>query len=237
MLHDPVEDDELLAPQGLGVEDTDDLDDDTDDLTGDWQAAHGYPDTRRAVRIWVDEDTRHLTKMRLSTRWRDRLGTHKLEDALAEAFFLANARVGDVPTLAPSTIEVPEGDPNLTWADHPRISEQIQTLLERVTELSSRAPDQVRWADFQGEQVTASSSHGHCTVTLSLAGLTDSVALDKKWLRTARMGEVVEAVLKAHEKAYAAYQPPVFVPGEHEELAAELAQAQGALQSIVSKGI
>ncbi|NHB83727.1 hypothetical protein G7085_00775 [Tessaracoccus sp. HDW20] len=51
------------------------------------------------------------------------------------------------------------------------------------------------------------------------------------------MGEIAEAVLSAHEKAYARYRPPVFVPGEHEELARELAEARGALRSIMSKGI
>ncbi|NHB83728.1 hypothetical protein G7085_00780 [Tessaracoccus sp. HDW20] len=106
MQYDAIEDDDLLAPKGVatGAED-----DDADEFAGDWQPAHGFPDTRRAVRIWVDEDTRRLRRVRLSTRWRERLGTARLEDAFAEAFFLANARVGGIDDLAAPTIEVPEG--------------------------------------------------------------------------------------------------------------------------------
>lgn len=235
MTYEAVDDDELLAPLGMGTDPIDD--DDDDDLAGEWQPAHGFPDTRRAVRIWVDEDTRRLRKVRLSTRWRDRLGTAKLDDAFAEAFFLANARVGDVPNLTVPPIEPGPTDPDLTWEDHARVSEQIQVLLERATALANRPADEIRWADFDGTPATGSSSRGTVTVTLSLAGLTDSVKFDKTWLSKARMGDVAEAVMQAHERAYANYRPPVFVPGDHEELAAELATAQAALRTIVSKGI
>lgn len=233
MSYDAFEDDELLAPPGV----CDNAADDTEEAAGEWTSAHGFPDTRRAVRIWVDEDTRRLKRVRLSTRWRDRLGNHRLEDAFAEAFFLANARVGDVPVLTPPAIEVPDGDPTLTWEDQPRLLERIEELVERSVELQNRPAEQIRWADFQGTAVSASSAHGHVSVTLSLAGLTDSVEFDKAWLRQARMGEIAEAVQNAHERAYARYEPPVFIPGEHEELARDLAAARGALRSIMSKGI
>ncbi len=132
MGYDAIDDDELLAPLGYSQEDPAD-DEESDELQGEWHFAHGFPDTRRSVRIWVDEDTRHLTKVRLSTRWRDRLGTHRLEDAFAEAFFLANARVGDVPTLQPPALEECEGDPSLTWDDYPQIEEKIQSLLDKAS--------------------------------------------------------------------------------------------------------
>lgn len=236
MSYDAIDDDELLAPLGYSQEDPAD-DEESDELQGEWQFAHGFPDTRRSVRIWVDEDTRHLTKVRLSTRWRDRLGTHRLEDAFAEAFFLANARVGDVPTLQPPALEECEGDPSLTWDDYPQIEEKIQSLLDKAVKLTQRDPEDIRWADFSGEQVSATSAHGNVTVTLSLAGLTDSVRFDKAWLAKARMNDINEAVQSAHEKAYAKYVPPTFVPGDHEELAQELAAARGALRSIASKDI
>lgn len=238
--YEAIEDDELLAPQGYGNDDADAGDpedsEDTADIEGEWVIAHGFPDTKRALRIWVDEDTRHLTKVRLSTRWRDRLGTKSLDDAFTEAFFLANARVGGVPTLEVPQQDEPEVDPTLTWEDYERLTARAQDLLDESNELDARAPEDVRWADFQGERASASSANGNVTVTLSLAGLTDSVSFDKKWLAKARMSEITDAVMSAHTKAYERYVPPTFVPGEHEDLAQKLAEVQAALNFIVSKG-
>lgn len=237
MSYEAIEDDELLAPQSYGSDEVDTGDpEDTAEIEGEWVIAHGFPDTKRAVRIWVDEDTRRLTKVRLSTRWRDRLGSRSLEDAFAEAFFLANARVGGVPTLEIPTEPTPEVDPTLTWDDYERLAAQAQDLMDESLELESRAPEDVRWADFQGQCVSVSSANGHVTVTLSLAGLTDSVTFDKKWLAKARMSEITDAVMSAHTKAYDRYVPPTFIPGEHEELAQKFAAVQAALNFIASKG-
>lgn len=234
MSHDAVEDDELLAPTGYPEQDPGE---EPDEFQGEWQTAKGYPDTRRAVRIWVDEDTRRLTKVRLSTRWRDRLGTRRLDDAFTEAFFLANARVGGIGTLTAPAPEAPDTDPSLTWEDLPRIQDDVAALLERATELVQRPPEDIAWADFSGEKVSASSAHGNVTVTLSLAGVTESVRFDKSWLAKARMNQIADAVLTAHESAYAKYVPPHFIPGEHDELAMQLAEARAALGSIASKEI
>lgn len=229
--YDTVEDDELLAPQGLSEVD----DEETQDVEGEWHFAHGFPDTRRAVRIWVDEDSRRLTRVRLSTRWRDRLGTRSLDDAFAEAFFLANARVGEIPELARPEVDEPELNPRLTWDDYETVLERVNSLGERMRDLDSRAPEDVEWPDYEGEKVTASSSNGHVTVTLSLAGLTDSVAIDKGWLTKARMPEIAESVLNAHERAYARYTPPTYIAGDYDRLALELARARADLLSILTK--
>ena len=236
MAFDPADDDELLAPQGYAGEPEDDHED-TDELEGEWQHSQGFPDTKRAVRIWVDEETRHLTKVRLSTRWRDRLSGRSLDDAFAEAFFLANARVGELPTLEGQEPEEPQADETLNWADLERLTGQFDDLMAKSDELDRRPDDEVRWADLQGEQVSATAANGAVTVTLSLFGLTESVHFDKKWVAKARMTEISEAVMSAHQKAYAKHVPPVFVPGEHEELAQEFAAVRAALETIMSKGI
>ena len=86
-------------------------------------------------------------------------------------------------------------------------------------------------------QTTATSSNGHVRVTLGLGGLTENVEFSAQWLERARMTEISEAVLSAHAAAYAKYVPPVFVPGEHEELAAELAQVHADMQAMMARGL
>ena len=234
-MHDAgTDDDELLAPP------TDHIHEDSDstmDEESSWDWAHGFTDSRRAVRIWVDESSRKLQRVKLSPRWREILGSRTLEDAFAEAFLLANARMTDDDPLSAPRIEVPAGDPDLTWEDQPRIVEQIERLLERAVELQSRQPADVRWADLKGERVSASSPRGYVRVTLSLAGLTEAVTFDREWLDEAPVREIADAVGAAHSRAYAKYQPPTFIPGEHEELARELAEAHAALRSIAEKGL
>lgn len=224
----------MLAPP---VSAEHEVDEDPDELRGEWNPALGYPDTRRVVRIWVDDDTRRLTKVRLSPRWRERLGTHRLEDAFAEAFLLANARLGEVPALTVPEPAEPEIDPALTWDDLPRIQEQVNALLEQAADLIRTPPEDIVWADFTGQQVSGTAARGNVTVILSLAGTTESVRFDRSWLAGARMNEVADAVLSAHGNAYARYVAPTFIPGDHELLADELAQARRALGSISSKEI
>lgn len=231
----PVEDDELLAPASYSDADHDDAEP-ADDLQGEWQFSNGFPDSKRSVRIWIDEESRHLTKVRISPRWRELLGSRTLDDAFAEAFFLANARIGD-DTQIQREDTAPEVDPTLTWSDAERIQETLTQLLERSAELEKRDPAEIRWADLQGTQATGTAAGGAVTVTLSLTGLTERVRFDRKWAADARMAEITDAVMRAHQQAYRRFQPPTFIPGEHEELAQELATVQAALNTIMSKGI
>lgn len=228
-------DDEFLAPADYGGAEVDDESDDQDD--NEWEHAQGYPCSRRAVRIWVDEETRHLTRVRLSTRWRERVEGRELSDSFTEAFFLANARIGS--NLPSATIPEPEPTHGLefSWGAYQDLSEKAARLMEASDELARRAPEEVRWADFQGANAVGMSSNGHVRVTLGLGGLTERVEFAKQWLANARMTEISESVMSAHQVAYANYVPPRFVPGEHEELAAELAQVQVDLQAMMARGI
>lgn len=236
MSYGVLDDDELLAPPFVSAQ-ADDDDDAPTEVEGQWQFEQGFPDARRAVRVWVDEHSRRVKRVRMSPRWRERLAGRSLDQAFGEAFFLANARLGDEVRLPEPEIAEPAGDPSLTWTDYDRILGRIQELVDRAEELFALPPDEVRWADFRGTAAVASSAHGNVTVTLSLAGLTDSVHFERAWVAKARMSEITDAVMSAHEKAYAKYVAPVFVPGEHEELAQELAGARASLQSIMMKGM
>lgn len=226
---DDVMDDELLAPPSFDVEP-----DESEEEAETWHFSHGFTDARQVVRIWVDEETRHLQRVKLSSRWRERLAGRSLSEAFFEAFFCANIRFGESRNL-----EVPEPEPVEVEFEgtHEELEEQYVQLMERFDELESRAPENVRWADFEGEKVRVSGRGGYVTVTLSLAGLTEKVEFDKAWLASAGVSEITDQVLKVHRKAYDSYVPPVFVPGEREELASECRNLSAALQSMMSKGI
>ncbi|WP_296137737.1 hypothetical protein [uncultured Tessaracoccus sp.] len=222
-------DDEMLAPPGSTVTEAP-----PSDVIGPWRFSHGFTDSRQAVRIWVDEETRQLQRAKLSPRWRERLAGHSLSEALHEAFFVASIRVGESRNL-----ERPEPEPVESDFDGPfeDLVERYHELLERRDELDARAPENVRWADFVGERTTASDRGGRVTVHLSLAGLTEKVTFDKTWLASAENADIVGRLLEAHRKAYVAYVPPTFVPGEREELADEFRKLSAALESTMSKGI
>lgn len=226
-------DDELLAPPSSGAE-PDDSTEDSENGVEAWHFSHGFTDARRAVRIWVDEETRHLERVKLSARWRERLAGHSLSDAFFEAFFCANLRFGHSRNL-----EIPEPEPVDVEFEgtHEDLEEQYLDVMDRIRELDARAPENVRWADFEGEKVRVSGRDGNVTVTLSLAGLTEKVEFNKTWLASADASEIADQVLKVHRKAYDHYVPPVFVPGEREELAEECRKLSAALQSQMSKGI
>lgn len=224
-------DDELLAPPP----DPGTADEQLPAASGDFHFSRGFADSRQAVRIWVDEDTRHLNKVRVSPRWRDRVAGRSLADAFAEAFFVANVRFGESRNLeVPPLEDPPEVDTDLTIDE---AVERLTQLESRLAELQARPAEQVRWGDFEGEKVRYVGPRGRVAVTLSLAGLTESVEFDRDWLGSAEASQIDEHVLSAHRAAYDRYVPPAFVPGEHEELASEFVQLQAAFNSLMSKGI
>lgn len=233
---DAVMEDDFLAPAGYEPGETD-ADPEVEPDEQEWEHAQGFPCTRRAVRIWVDEETRRLTRVRLSTRWRERIAGRQLADSFTEAFFLANAHVGNSLPSAPVPQPEPSAELEFTWENFQDLQERAAELMERSDELARRAPNEVRWADLRGNRATGLSNNGHVRVTLGLGGLTEAVELSSTWLQKARISEIADAVMGAHQKAYQNYVPPVFVPGEHEELAAELAQVQADMQAMMGRGL
>lgn len=232
-------DDELLAPPGdVLAEAAPVVDDPVEATEAQWHPSHGFPDSRTAVRVWVDEETRHLTKVHVSPRWRDVLGANRsLDDAFQEALMAASVRVGSPDPFLPEPTEEQGSDPDspLTWADLPAIQERMLSLHERAQELRQRDPKEVRWADLQGEKTHV--KRGPVSVTLSLQGLAEHVRIDRHWLQSATADQIEAAVLQTTRAAYTQYVPPVFVPGEHEELALEMERTERDLITIMAKGI
>lgn len=220
-MSDSVLDDELLAAPGVEPQRS------TPDDRPGWDPSQGYTDSRRIIRCWVDEQTRHIERVKLSTRWRERLGGRSLEDAVMEALFFASMRFDTHGPLEKPEIEPAEVGPFETFE---QLMEQYQTTMERYEELAARDAEDVQWADFQGEKAEA-SIRGRVTVRLSLAGVTEHVAFDRNWLTHASPESIADHLLAAHRVAYERYEPPTFVAGEHEQLAAELAGLAQAIEA------
>lgn len=228
-------DDELLAPPGdVSAGAAESIDDAA--VAAEWHPSHGYPDARTSVRIWVDDETRQVTKVRVSPRWREILGPNRsLEQAFAEAFFVASVRVA--PALEPDSVveeSTPDPDSTLTWDDLPDLNEELTRLDERFRQLQQRPADEIRWARHDGDKTVA--HRGPVSVTLTLEGLAESVRLDRQWLQTAGADQIAAAVLETVRTAYARYQPPEYVPGEFEELALDFARVERDLITIMAKG-
>ncbi|GAA4905646.1 hypothetical protein GCM10025789_26220 [Tessaracoccus lubricantis] len=231
-------DDDMLAPPIDGVAGGIGGVDDHDGHTDEWHPSHGFTDARMAVRVWVDEESRHVAKVHVSPRWREVLGANRsLEDAFQEAFFAASVRVDDGSSLIPDVLPeaTPDPDSTLTWADLEAVQERVLVLTERQEALSSRPDDQIRWAHLEGEQTLA--RRGPVTVALSWSGLAESVRFERNWLLSATSEQIEAGVLSTCRSAHANYSPPVFVPGEHEELAEEFHRAQRDLLTIMAKDI
>lgn len=206
------------------------------DVVAAWTIEQGFRDGRNAVRLWVDPDTRRLVKLRVSPQWRERLKGRSLEDALAEVFILAGATRPTDP-LAPPAIVAVEPDPDLGWHDLPDVLERIAQVRGIAQELARTPAEEVAWADFRGKPAIGRGAGGKVTVTLNIAGLTQSVRFDRDWLADASSDQISGGVEEAHRRAYVAYCPPTFIPGEHDELAQHYADAHAQLEVIMSKAI
>ncbi|WP_040284379.1 hypothetical protein [Tessaracoccus massiliensis] len=230
-------DDELLAPPSdVATDPAPVVDDPAAGAEDKWLPAHGFTDARLAVRIWVEESSRQITRVHVSPRWREVLGPNRgLDAAFGEAFFAASVRVGgdaSLPTF--STGDIQDEESHHSLPDEEEVQERVLVLLEKQAALAARPPQEVRWAQFDGEQTVVTK--GPVTLSLSLAGIADSVSFDRAWLQSAESEAIATGVLQAARLAYDKYTPPVLVPGEHEELAQEFARAQRDLLTIMEKG-
>lgn len=233
--HEQFEDELLAPPAGVMTESGQPESDQAEPI--EWHPSHGFTDSRMAVRIWLDESARRISKVHVSPRWREILGPNReLQDAFGEAFFGASVRSsGGHEPLDSAALPEPTADPEspLTIADLPVVKERILALSEKQHTLLAKPDHEVRWADLDGDRVMI--ERGPVSLSLSWAGLADRVRFDRNWLRTATSEQIASAVHQAATSAYARYVPPTFVPGEHEELATEFFQAQRDLLSIMAK--
>jgi hypothetical protein len=215
---DGASSDDLLVPTGAGEE---------------WTPDQGYPDSSLSVRIWVDDD-KHLTKVRISNRWRERARGTSLSSMFDEAFLLANATLGSsTPPVGPTASETAPSD-TLSWDSLDAILAETTRLAREAQALDKLPPDQVTPNRWVGAPVEAFSTNQMVAVRLSIHGRTEKVAFAEQWLRQARVAEVCDAVLEAHRAAYARFVPPVFEPGDRQRLADAYARLQNQSMALLA---
>lgn len=191
--------DEVLAPDSSLAGDVE-HEDDPEEETVDG----GYGDPDHIVRLWFDDD--HLTRVRVSSRWRERLGNRTLDQCFGQAIMMTNMRVAEVqPRPAPAFEEVDFSHlPSLS----PRSVAAFTELFDGV---------QGRWAqalEHRDESRVApppppvGRSKG-VSVRLGSDGRLVSVSFEPKWLESAESIAIRAHVMRGWAKARSCFVPPV----------------------------
>lgn len=209
-----------------------------------WTPDQGYPDSSQSVRIWVDGNKR-LTNVHVSNRWRERAKGTSLSSMLDEAFLLANAQVADAGLVDVEGGEAPadlddgptvEASEPLTWDAVYEALHRVDELQTRVAAVEAKPEDQIEPSRWLGTEAVGTSHNRMVQVTLDIHGLTQQVVFNEPWLLQSRVSEVRDAVLQAHEAAYAAFVPPTFQPGEHSRLADDAGRLTQQAMALMRQG-
>lgn len=200
---------------------------------GGWSPEDGYPDSTGSVRIWVDDD-RRVTKVRVSNRWRERSRGTTLSSMFDEAFLLAFSRVGFGTEPDQSTPAVDA--PKLSGQALAELQQQSFELAEESARLDALPESEVRPSRWEGAAVVGTSENQLVTVRLTLFGYTERVVFDDAWLAQSRVSQICDAVMEAHQDAYSRFVPPVYEPGEREELAFRMDRVSATLMAMMKQG-
>ena len=192
------DEDDVLAPGSSHASDMDG-EPEADDGTG----RHGFADAAGIVRLWFDED--RLTRVRVSSRWREKVRRSTLEACFAEAIAAANLRVADVPVRE---------DPSFEDADFsglPPVSPRSLSAFNRLfVDLQRRWDEALERRDAApptAHPSTTGRSRG-VTVTLDGGGRLSRVSLDANWLEGVESAVAIRGhVVRAWERARAQFTP------------------------------
>lgn len=191
-------------------------------------------DPTGAIHVWVDDD-RRLLHVRLSNRWRDRLGKDAtLDQAVLGVIRRAQARVTpglDVPRATEDVVAMARNDSSLDY-----LLERSMLLRDRRRKLQAKPVDEVRRRTVAGQRPTGHNGGQQVSVTIDVYANTHAITLDPEWLSSARTADLGAALVEAHEAAYAQWAPPVVEPGEYEELAREGELIAGEAAAMLRRG-
>ncbi len=199
-------DDEVLAP--VKALPSDAVEDETEPEAHDG----GFSDAERIVRVWITDD--RMSRVRVSTRWRAKLGPRSLGECFAQALMLANLRLAEIPR-----VEEPSFD-HVDFSELPRVTpSSLAAFQERFVEA------QRRWDEARDryesraavEPVAVTGKSKGVTVTLNAAGRAAKVSFDDTWLQKADPVSIRSHVMRASDRARAQF---VVVDDDRTELSA-----------------
>lgn len=202
--------------------------------TGEGVDAMSVDDLRKVIDVTFD-DAKHVVDVRVSNRWRERVKRHRT--TLAEVLLRVvngNQALATAPLWQPPTVENASASP-LNSAALDRLLEQSVTLDERSEELQAKGG--ARPTTFKGEGAEGWSANRKVRVTIDLHARTKKIDIDDEWVKQSRTDQTGEAILQAHQDAYAQWSPPEVEPGEWDLLHGERIAIRDEIMAMFRNGI
>lgn len=198
----------------------------------DEDADGAVTDPSGAIAFWFDDD-RRVVQVRVSNRWRERLGKQTLDEVVLGVLRSGQALAGGA-IWSPDRPEEPAATP-LSAEALERLVEQTSQIDAEARELSSR--DEVTPTRFTGEGARGMSDNQMVTVEIDLHGRTTAVTVSPKWSANAKTVDIRDAILQAHQAAYAQWTPPTVVPGDWDLLNAKRTEITNEIMAMFRHGI
>ena len=197
-------------------------------------ASDAVSDSAGAIHVWVD-DERRVLHVRLSNRWRDRLGKDTaLDQAVLAVIRRAQTRMTpglDIPRATEDVVAMSRNEASLDY-----LLERSMLLRDRRRKLAVKPAEDVRRRTVVGVRPVGHDGGRHVSVTIDAYANTHAITLDAEWLPSAQTADLGSALVEAHQAAYAQWSPPVVEPGEYEELAREGELIAGEAAAMLRRG-
>lgn len=221
-----------LAPMSTRAEAAraEEVDEDPFAQPAEFSAELGFTDGDGVVRVFID-DAGVINKVRMSASWRERLAGKPLEQAFISAFiWINNFRNGPAEFVEPDAL--PDSGQSYNGDATQQIGAQFLELLERKAALG---PDE-GFGQWSGTEVVGVSSDRSVSVRLDKLGRLAGIEFNQTWLREARIKQISDAVVRAAQDAQAQFVPPVYEPGERDEINRQIRQGRDELLAMMRRG-
>ncbi|MBO1031598.1 YbaB/EbfC family nucleoid-associated protein [Tessaracoccus sp. SD287] len=198
--------------------------------TGPWTAARGFSDPHGAVRVWVDE-TVTINKVRMSPSWRDRVGKQGLEAAFGLVFLQINNYFRDLLPAESLAADDRTAKRPLHWDTMWELCQRNERIRSQLAQLGPESDG--RWV---GQSATGVAPDRSVAITLNVHGQLERIEFGKQWLEAARIRQISDAVVRAHQDAKAQFVPPTYEPGERDRLQHEMSDNRHELLAMMRRG-
>ena len=196
-----------------------------------WTPDAGFPDSTGILRVWIDE-TKLITKVRLTPSWRDRIGKLSLAQAFAQSFAFINSYAPD--TAGTGTLDsnpARQAERPLSWDRLDFLTRQTARLQEQLGRLGPEADG--HWV---GKPAVGHSPDKLAAIELTLTGELGRIEFHPRKLDEARVRQVTDAVVRAHADARANFNPGHYVAGERDAIQAQLRDLRDETLAMMRRG-
>lgn len=221
--------DPMGPPRGsFGEEEPDEAD--ALEPSGPWTAARGFSDPHGAVRVWVDDEVT-INKVRMSPSWRERVGRGGLESAYGLVFLQINNYFRDLVPAQSLESDNRTARRPLHWDSMWELCQRNDRIRAQLEQLGPEGDG--KWI---GHPATGVAPDRTVAITLDLHGRLERIEFRKQWLEQARIRQISDAVVRAHQDAKARFVPPVYEEGERDRLQNEMSDNRNELLAMMRRG-